>query len=306
MTEISKDTLWKGIIEDLFEDFCHYFFPDWAKEEADFSKNPEFLDKELDEIYPEKSNQKRFADKLVKIYTKNAGELWILIHIEVQGYQDINFAERMFTYFYRIRDRYQKQVMALVILTDENPNFLSNHYQYQYQQTKNSYEFQTFKLLNQTEEELNLPDNPFSIVMLTAKKALDKKNWKDEKQLIWKKDLVLALKNANYAEQKIRRILNFIRFYVKFNEEANFKKLDKNIQETFKQRKNMGIEEAILQEVKENGVKEGLEQAKQELEQVKITSIQRLLKRKKLSPQEIAEDFNVTLKFVLKIQRELK
>lgn len=50
--------------------------------------------------------------------------------------------------------------------------------------------------------------------------------------------------------------MKFIHFYVNFNNEEN---LNQNIQETFKQRKNMGIEEAILQEIKGNGIREGLE-----------------------------------------------
>lgn len=88
MTDISKDTLWEGIIEDLFEDFCYYFFPEWAARVPDFSQNPEFLDKELDEIYPEKNAEKRYADKLVKVFTKQGDTQWLLIHIEVQGYRD--------------------------------------------------------------------------------------------------------------------------------------------------------------------------------------------------------------------------
>lgn len=71
MTHISKDTLWKGIIEDLFDDFLLYFFPNWTVQTVDFSKSFQFLDKELDEIYPKpENNQKRYADKLVKVFTK--------------------------------------------------------------------------------------------------------------------------------------------------------------------------------------------------------------------------------------------
>lgn len=105
MAIIHRDTLWKGIIEDLFDDFLFYFYPDWAKNEVDFEKPFEFLDKELSELYPNQKGKNRRADKLVKVFTKSGAEQWILVHVEVQGYEDSNFAERMFTYFYRIRDR---------------------------------------------------------------------------------------------------------------------------------------------------------------------------------------------------------
>jgi predicted transposase/invertase (TIGR01784 family) len=52
--------------------------------------------------------------------------------------------------------------------------------------------------------------------------------------------------------------LHFIRYYVKFNEEESLQTLNKNIQTTFKHRKNMGIEEAILQAVREEAVEEGI------------------------------------------------
>ena len=48
--QISKDMLWKGILEDLFEDFLLYFYPDWTQENIDFDRPFEFLDKELDQI----------------------------------------------------------------------------------------------------------------------------------------------------------------------------------------------------------------------------------------------------------------
>jgi len=186
--------------------------------------------------------------------------------------------------------------MALAIFTDNDKDFEAKSYLYQYQKTKIKYEFDTFKVLYKSKEELNLPNNPFSIVMLTAKKALEKRNLQDSEQLIWKKDLVLALKNANYSTDKIRKILHFIRFYIKFDKEESLLELNKNIQSTFKTRKNMGIEEAILQEIEERGVKKGEQQTK-------IKGIKKALERGKLSIQEIAEDFEVSIEFVLKVQK---
>ncbi len=53
----------------------------------------------------------------------------------------------------------------------------------------------------------------------------------------------------------------------------------------------MGIEEAILADVKEQGSLK-----------TKIESIQKSLKRGKLTLEEIAEDFNVSLDFVQKVK----
>ena len=298
MTSIKKDTLWKGIIEDLFEDFCHYFFPKWATQIADFTKPPEFLDKELDEIYPEESPTKRYADKLVKVFTKGGTPQWILIHIEVQGYKDAHFAQRMFIYFQRILDRYKHKVMALAILTDDDPNFRPQQYVYQYGQTRNTYEFPSFKILEKTEQDLQVLNNPFSIVMLTAKKALSRQNLSDHQQFIWKKSLVMALRKGNYSDRKIRGILHFIRSYVKFNTEDNSVNLDKEIQIIFKQRQNMGIEEAIREEYKKAGLEEGTQKTK-------IRGIQRALQQRKLSLEEIADLFEVSVDFVRQVQKEM-
>ena len=287
MTNISKDTLWKGIIEDLFEDFCAYFFPEWAAEVADFSKPMEFLDKELEAIAPEASSQKRYADKLIKVFTKTGDEQWILIHIEVQGYQDEHFAQRMFTYFYRILDRHQQKIMALAILTDNNPDFHPQKYTYKYENTTHTYTFPSFKILQKTEEMLDVAGNPFSLIMLTAKKALNQANLTDKAQFIWKRSLIEALKEANYSREKIHTILDFIRFYVRFDKEENHQTLNKNIQTIFKQRQNMGIQEAILQEVREQGLSQGIEQGlSQGIEQgisqgIELTTIKVVLRMHK-------------------------
>jgi hypothetical protein len=79
---ISKDILWKGIIEDLFEDFLWYCLPALAKTAVDFTQPFEFLDKELDALAVESERGKRHADKLVKFYLKSGQACYALLHVE--------------------------------------------------------------------------------------------------------------------------------------------------------------------------------------------------------------------------------
>jgi hypothetical protein len=92
-----KDILWKGIIEDMPAHFIQFFFPA-AKDVLDFNRGFEFLDKELEELFPiDNPDHPRFVDKLIKVFSKAGNEEWVLIHIEVQGYVDDNFGLRMYT-----------------------------------------------------------------------------------------------------------------------------------------------------------------------------------------------------------------
>lgn len=126
------DTLWKGILENVFDDFLRFFFKDAEKLFA-LNKEFQFLDKELEQLFPAEDMQSsRFVDKLVKVFTKDEKEEWILVHVEVQGYKDDDFAFRMFTYFYRILDKYRKPVTAIAILTDTNKNFHPTAYHYNF------------------------------------------------------------------------------------------------------------------------------------------------------------------------------
>ncbi|HMP31519.1 MAG TPA: hypothetical protein PKD85_18095, partial [Saprospiraceae bacterium] len=62
------DTLWKAILEDVFDDFLNFFYAD-AQNIFDFNKSFEFLDKELDDLFPkEESESIKYVDKLVKVY----------------------------------------------------------------------------------------------------------------------------------------------------------------------------------------------------------------------------------------------
>ena len=48
----TNDQLWKGVIEEMFEDFVAFFMPALYTQ-IDFTKEVSFLDKELEQIYSE-------------------------------------------------------------------------------------------------------------------------------------------------------------------------------------------------------------------------------------------------------------
>ena len=114
-----NDILWKAALEDLFDDFLRFFYPE-ADNMFNLDKGFEYLDKELEQLFPPEDDNysPRYVDKLVKVFTLDDQEKWILIHIEVQSYTDQDFAKRMFQYYYRILDKYDKTVTAFAIFAD--------------------------------------------------------------------------------------------------------------------------------------------------------------------------------------------
>jgi hypothetical protein len=296
MAKISKDILWKGIIEDLFEHFLTYFYPN-AKEIFNFKKGFEFLDKELEQLFPPSESKHRFADKLVKVYTKKGVEKWILVHIEVQGYEDKTFSDRMYAYNYRIFDKYQQKIVALAIFTDDNPSYRPDEYHTEFLDTSLTYRFKTFKLLDYTPEYFQAQDNPFAVVLETALYGLKKNKLSDENLFALKLDLAHRFYQKGYPKGTFWKVCVFIKRYVSFEKKELFDKLDDEIDIVAKTRKHMGIIEAVQEEIKRQIVVEIEERTKQELQ---ITYIQKFHKHGR-TPEEIAEMLEIPLDFVKKV-----
>lgn len=117
-TYTDYDSPWKEIIESYFEQFIAFFFIE-AHPDIDWSCGYEFLDKELAQVVREAESGRTIVDKLVKVWLKDGEETWLLIHIEVQSQAQADFPLRMFTYNYRLFDRYQKEVVSFAVLADD-------------------------------------------------------------------------------------------------------------------------------------------------------------------------------------------
>ena len=66
-----EQSLPEGILEDLFDDFLKFYFPDYI-DTFDFSQKFVFLDKELEQLFPQQQDDfsPKYVDKLVKVFTK--------------------------------------------------------------------------------------------------------------------------------------------------------------------------------------------------------------------------------------------
>jgi hypothetical protein len=257
---MNQDEIWKNIIQKLFKEFVEFFIPDLYPE-INFDKGYEFLDKELNKILPKSKTKNRRADKLIKVFLKNGKEQWVLIHTEIQGYDDDEFAERMFASFYRIYDEYKKKIIALAVFTDGDANFKPNKFEYNFYQTELTYKYRTFKAVEQDENKLLKNANPFAVVILATKYLIESKN-KEDIKLKFKVKLAELLLQRNYNRNEIIEVFNFIDVLLELKNENNRNIYYEEVSKMTKTKNKEIIGDFQKMAMKEGGLKKQTEIAK--------------------------------------------
>lgn len=160
-----QDSPWKEALERYLPSFLALYFPD-VHAAIDWTRSYEWLNTELRQVVRDAELGKRLADVLVKVWRKDGQESWLLIHIEVQGWPEQNFAQRLFVYHYRIFDRYNRQVVTLAVLADDRPNWRPDRFTYDLWGCRLDFQFPLVKLLDFVGREaiLEASDNPFALV----------------------------------------------------------------------------------------------------------------------------------------------
>ena len=263
------DALWKGLIEDLSDDFLKFFFPN-AEEIFNFNRKISFLDKELEQIFPNNPNEfsPKYVDKLIKVYRKSGKDEWVLVHIEVQGSTDKEFEKRMFKYYYRILDKYNRDVTSLAILTDKSKSFHPSMYKKSFIGSSIDFRFNVYKVLNANEKELEQSDNPFASVILVVLTALKKGKISEKSLFDLKMQLLRKLYAKNYSRARITALLRFLKLYVRFESKELISKFDEELDRITNRSNTMGLKEFILdrerkiarKEALAEGIEQGIEQ----------------------------------------------
>lgn len=287
---VDYDGHWKRIIGSTFQDFLSFFAPDLA-ELVEWRKEPDDLNRELQKLHPQDDAKNRKADNLYKVYLKDGRELCILVHIEVQGWEDSDFDKRMFQYFYRIFEKYGQKIYALAIYTEDlKAENMPEIYKYEYFGTELTYKFNTFKVIDQDEEELLESSNPFSYVVLSAKRAILSKAKNDDVKYQIKKSLLEILskrKESHSLDEK------YVAAMVLFMD--NIIKLSEELQTKFKQEEIEHWEGGLMLSYEEDIKNEG------KMDAIKVIKL--LIEKK--SVEEIARQLRMTEKEVLEIKDQL-
>jgi hypothetical protein len=204
------DTPWKGMLERYFEQFMIFFFPR-AHSGIDWSKGYELLDKELQQVVRDAGMGRRFVDKLVKVWQKDGEEAWLLIHVEVQGQAEADFAERMYVYNYRLFDRYRRTVVSLAVLADEDTEWRPGSYRRSLWGCAVSIEFPAVKLLDYGRELERLREsrNPFAVITMAHLRSMASRR-DPRARLRWKIELVRMLYSRGFPREDVLELLRFI------------------------------------------------------------------------------------------------
>lgn len=301
--------LWKGMIEEVMADLLLFVDPEIGKE-LDLERGFEYLDKELAEMYPEpeKPANTRVVDKLVKAFLRDGSERWMLLHIEVQGKNDKEFARRMFEYFIRVFSKHGRPVAAIAVLTGKYGKMMPGAYEDRCLWMRARYEYKTLRITDYSDDTLRASNNPFATVMLVAKEALLQVKGADEdrdNRLLDQKLLMVRLlkeRLAVFGEKKTGAILTFLNNYVVFKNPKTNRKFVEETDQILGKTNTMGIIEQLAEIKHQEGIKEGIKEGIQEgLEK----AVRGLVVNTDLSTPKIAEAVGVPVSLVRKIKKEM-
>ncbi len=223
-----RDQLWKGAFRILMPQFVQFHFPH-KYAEIDWNKGVEYLDKELHKLQLSAVANNRIADVLVKLYLKTGEIVWVLLHIEIQGYPDEYFALRMHQMRYRIEDYFGVNPVMLCILTDDDPNFHPKEYVIDTWGKGCHTTFHTYKVMHNPPSEYPVQDTAVALIMEIAYNATQTKRLPDDKIMDLYIPIVRKLINEGYKKEEIKLIISFIEAHVKFANSENYRKFEKNI-----------------------------------------------------------------------------
>ena len=303
-----NDILWKGMLEGVFGDLLQFVFPR-AEQIFDLKRGFEFLDKELGAMNPKpgRKSDTRFVDKLVKVYQWDGSEEWVLCHVEVQGADDKEFAKRMFKYYARIFDRFDKPLTAIAIFTGKDGKKLPSMYVRKYEGAELTYKYNTLCILDYTDRSLATNRNPFALVMLAAKKALLGGKNLDEALLKEKLAIAKLLIRRGYGEAKTNGILSFLHNYVRFEKPELNRIFEEEIDRLTGKANTMGIIEQVKQmKLDEARAEARAEARKEEADRNKRVFVTNLLSNTSFSVKKIADLAGVSEAFVNRVKASIK
>jgi hypothetical protein len=264
---VDYDGAWKLALDRYLEPFLRLCFPT-VHAGIDWSHDPIPLDQELQEVVRDAETGKHRVDKLFKVRRHDGTEDWILVHIEVQSQPDRRLPQRLFRYYCRIRDRYDRRVVSLAVLADDSPRFRPGPYEEETLGCRVRFEYPSCKLLDLDRAMLERQNNPAAIVILAHRMAQERSRDPVQREAS-KWALTRMLYERGYSKEEVQELFRVIDWLVQLPAEQEIE-LRRKIAEYEAQKhmpyitsiERMGREEG-LQQGRQEGLQQGLVAARQ-------------------------------------------
>ena len=209
----------------------------------------------------------------------------------------------MFTYWYRIADRYEVEIAALAVFTGSENQKRPDYFHKSFLGTGIHYRYNVYHVLDHTEQQLLAMNNPFALIVLAAQKVLLTGKIPEEELASHRLSIARALSTSKrYDNEQIRRFLYFLKAFIHIDNleiNANF---DKQIELLTGNKSAMGIIETIKMLTMEEGIEKGIERGE---EKKSYEVVSKLLMADKFSFSEIANFAGVSEEFVKKVQQDM-
>ncbi len=258
------DTLWKEVVQKLFPDMLALLFPE-IHQAIDWGQPYEFLNVELPKLLLEAPGGSRRPDIVAKVRLQSGEPILVVLHVEIQVSQDPNFAERMFIYFYHLRERDRLPVLSLAILADANRNWHPKRYEYRLFNTSVQFEYETVKLLELDENQLRESTNPTALFVLahlaTLKHRGNYELMANEKRWLFRKML-----EGGYNATQIRYLFKVVDYFMNLPPELE-REVDAIVEEVRRKQKRSWLspwERRVLERGARKGLMDGLQQGLQQ------------------------------------------
>jgi len=279
-------------LEEYLEDFFALFFPE-AHAEIDWARRPEFLDKELQQVVRDAKLGRRLADKLMRVWLRDGGEAWLLVHIEVQSQEEKDFARRMFAYWYRLYDRYAREVVSLAVLGDERPGWRPALYETGRWGCDLRFSYPIVKLRDYRARraELEANDNPFATVVLAHLAAQETRGAAGQRREA-KLALTRRLYERGYGRERVLSLFRFIDWLLELpaTEEAVFWREAQAYEEERAMPYITSVERMGLERGRQEGRQEGLRAAARGVVRARFGSIPEAVERRIAAADEATLD----------------
>ena len=218
--QIDHDRMFKELLETFFAEFMKLFFIE-ASQAIDFS-HIRFMQQEI--FTDVTAGEKHEVDILVETRLKEDPGL-ILIHVEPQAYVQRNFNQRMFVYFSRLFEKYQRKILPIVVFSYDQTRDEPDRFELGFPLLPVlSFNFYKLELRKLHWREYMYSDNPIAAALLS------KMGFSPEEKVQVKIEFMRMLARMKLDPARMVLLGGFFETYLKLNhleEEEYCRELDK-------------------------------------------------------------------------------